>query len=174
MGKVIGMHSEHVWMGGQAAYDTEALDRVDPAVRGLLENRSIPARFFFYFRSDGTVETFEGGSGQALVRFGYTRDNEYICLAAGDLNVLEVLPRDNSVISLAGSGLDQFLELMAACEDRYPYYTDEDDIETSIEAASSLERELSAIDPEAISPGSYWSNFLSDVANGDYSVTADE
>jgi hypothetical protein len=149
------------------------LDQVDPAVRGLLESRSIPARFFSYFRSNGTVEAIRDGSGRKLVRFGYTRDNEYICLAAGDLTVLEVLPRDNSAISLAGSGLDQFLDLMAACEDRYPYYTDEGDIETSIEVASSLKRELSAIDPEAISPGSYWSNFLSDVANGDCSVSVD-
>jgi hypothetical protein len=85
---VVGMHSEHVWMGGQTVYDAGALDQVDPAVRGLLENRIIPARFFFYFRSDGTVGTFEGGSGQALVRFGYTRDNEYVCLAAGDLTIL--------------------------------------------------------------------------------------
>jgi hypothetical protein len=168
------VYPEHVWLEGQVAYEIGALDRVDPAARGLLESRKIPTRFFFYFRSDGTVETVHGGSGRTFVRFGYTRDKEYICLAGDDLTVVEISPRDNSVISLAGSSLGQFLDIMAFCEDRYPYYTDEDDIDTTIEASSSLRRNLSAIDSEALSPGSYWSNFLSDVANGDYAVSEGE
>jgi SUKH-4 immunity protein len=168
------MHPGHVWMEGQVAYDPGALGQVGAAVRGLLESHSIPVRFFSYFRADGTVKTIRDGSGRAFVQFGYTRDDRYICLAGDDLTVVEVRPRDNSITSLAGSGLDQFLSIMAVCEDRYPYYTDQDELETLIEAANSLERELRAIDPEVLGPDSYWSVFLIDVQMGDYAEVSED
>jgi hypothetical protein len=167
------MYPEHVWMKGQAVYSSGELAQVDIAMRSLLESRGIPASFFSYFRSDGTVETIQSASGRALVRFGYTRDDNNICLAADDQTVVEVWPRDNSITSLAGSGLGQFLDIMAVCEDRYPYYTDQDELETLIDAANALERELRTIDPEVLAPDSYWSVFLSDVQMGYYAVSED-
>jgi hypothetical protein len=167
------MYPEHVWMKGQVVYGPEELEQVDVTVRGLLESRSIPVRFFSYFRSDGTVETIQSASGRAFVRFGYTRDDNNICLATDDQTVVEVWPRDNSITSLAGSCLGKFLDIMAVCEDRYPYYTDQDELETLIEAANALERELRTIDPEVLVPDSYWSVFLSDVQMGYYAVSED-
>jgi hypothetical protein len=86
-----------------------------------------------------------------------------------------VLVRKGSfeVASMVNANLEAFLEFMGQCEDRYPYYTDEGDLDDSIEASDRLRSELSEIDPGALREGSYWSDFLSDVAIGDYAEVSD-
>jgi hypothetical protein len=168
------VYTDHTWLNGAVTYPAEALRVAGPVVGDLLRRRSVPTRFFYWFKTDGTVTRQVDPSGRVLVRFGLTRSDEYICLVLDDLSIVEAAATDSSVISLVNTDLDKFLDFMAFCEDRYPYYTEQDDIDVTIAASSSLRDGLTQMDPNAFLPGSYWCNFLADVANGDYSIVINE
>jgi hypothetical protein len=167
---------EHHWVNGSATFSEAELGNIAGGATDLLATRSVPVRFFHYFWTDGSIERLTDGNGRSFVRFGFTRGDELICLALDDLSILQIWPHDLSILTMVNSDLDNFLGFMALCEERYPYYTDEGegDFEVFIEASERLNGELAQIDSGALAPGSYWSNFLADVSNGDYAETVDE
>ena len=63
---------------------------------------------------------------------------------------------------------------MASCEEHYPYYKEGAGFDLAIAASGGLRLGLEPIDPGAFTPGSYWSDFLSDVSNGDYGEPVDD
>jgi hypothetical protein len=168
------VYADHAWLNGSVTYSPQALTVVGPVAGDLLRRRPVPTRFFYWFKTDGTVTRQIDSAGRVLVRFGLARSDEYICLTLDDLSIVEVVPADSSVISLVNTDLDKFLDSMAFCETRYPYYTDQDDVDVTIAVSTALRDGLAKIDPRALLPGSYWSNFLADVANGDYSIAVDD
>lgn len=168
------MHSDHTWLNGGTTYPPAALEDAGPVARGLLEGVVAPTRFFYWFSTDGSVDHLVDPTGREFVRFGSNRSDRFVCLALDNLSVLDIRPNDLTVRSLINSDFNKFLDFMATLEARYPYYTDEDEIETMIEASRALREELAEIDSDALAPGTYWSDFLSDVANGDYAVSVDD
>jgi SUKH-4 immunity protein len=134
---------------------------------------TLPRRFFNYFVTDGILRPLEGGGGH-LAGIGYTRTGDDIAIR-GDTGQVVLVRKDSfEIASMVNTNLEAFCEFMGLCEDRYPYYTDEGDLDDSIEASDGLRSELSGIDPAALREGSYWSDFLSDVAIGDYAEVSDD
>ena len=170
------MTSNQQWLNGAAEYSTEALENLPPAVRIVFGNGSIPVRFFYYFSSDSLVEDVPGVADRRLIRFGFSLSRDYILVDLDTLEVLQVRPRDLKVVSLVNSSLDSFISFLALSEDRYPYYDDngEGDFDLFMAVSNELKSKMAQIDARALAPGSYWSDFLSDVGNGDYGETVDD
>jgi len=134
---------------------------------------TLPRRFFNYFVTDGILRPL-GGEGSHLTGIGYTRTGNDIAIRGDTGQVVLVRKGSFEIASMVNTNLEAFLEFMGLCEDRYPYYTDEGDLDDSIEASDGLRSELNEIDPGALGQGSYWSDFLSDVAIGDYAEVSDD
>jgi hypothetical protein len=134
---------------------------------------TLPRRFFYYFTTDGDLRPLGGGETR-LTGIGYASTGDDIAVDGDTGQVVLVCRGTSEGASLINTSLDAFVNFLRLCEDRYPYYTDEGDLDDSIEAASSLRSELVGIDPDALRQGSYWSDFLSGVAMGDYAEVSDD
>ena len=126
----------------------------------------LPQRFFHYFTTDGLLRPLDHGTG--IIRFGYSISGDYIAVDSASGRVVLANAKTSSISSVVNSSLANFIDFLQVCESRYPYYADEGDLDDSIQAAEALRNELASIDPAALEPGTYWSDFLSDVAIGDY------
>jgi hypothetical protein len=164
------------WKNGPAAFADDSLGQAGSLVADLFEGNVLPLRFFHYFMTDGSAELMKSSAGRPVLRFGFSRGSDVICLALDDLSVVELTSRDNSIVSFVNTSMEKLIDFLGLCEDRYPYYPaaededeDEGDFLVSMQAADRLRAELLPIDEPALAPGTYWSDFLSDVANGDYS-----
>ncbi|MBC6471369.1 SUKH-4 family immunity protein [Actinomadura alba] len=142
----------------------------------MLRSREAPVRFFYYFTAADNLLLIAADSVGDCLRFGFTRDGNMVCVSAVDSSVWEVPVNETGGESLINSSIDSFLEIMAICEDLISRHERADDegelgeehIERWIETSESICRRIEEIDPSSLFAGSYWSDFLSDVANGDY------
>lgn len=162
---------EHIWLHGGVVVNDLADRSIPRNLRGV--GSHLPSRFFHYFM---TAEAFHslGRSGRAgLVEIGRSRSGDLVAVEENTGKVVLADPENLRVSSVINVNLEAFIRFMEICEDRYPYYSDEGDLDESIEFAMSLRDELTLVDPDALSPGSYWSDFISDVANGDYAEPVD-
>lgn len=169
------MALEHQWLNGPARFPGGTIERLPPSVGDVLAGGRIPAEFFHYFRSDGAAEQISSPDGRHLTRIGFTRSGDYVAVDDDNLTVLQLRPVDLAVSSVINTTLESFAEFLAICEDEYPYYTDDDSgFEACEAAADNLRSVLMRIDARALDPGTYWSDFLADVANGDYAEVVDD
>lgn len=150
---------------------------IEPRVRSELLARVIPARFFYYFEAAEDLLPVRVGSVDNFVRFGSTRDGSMVCISAADMSIWELSTKVGIGRSLVNSSLDSFLRVMAICEEWISGHERVDDdeeelgeefIERWVETSEAIRDRVERIDPECLFEGSYWSDFLSDVANGDY------
>lgn len=165
----------HEWEHGVADYSGPSSGEMDPEVRIKLQRSGVPARFFHYFEATEVLALVEGLPGGDLVQFGFTRDRDLVCISPTDSSIWEIPEGSAGGRSLINSSLDAFLEIMASCERMILHQEcgDEEELgEEYIECWSEVSRDLRAlmaeVDPSALFDGSYWSDFLSDVENGDY------
>jgi hypothetical protein len=166
------VNQHHEWDYGTADYPQAGEEGIAFWARNYLLDRKIPARFFYYFTATDTLVPVGG-----LICFGLTRDQDMVCLEKVDSSVWEVSSRSDGAHSLINSNLDAFLEIMAICEEVISGHErvnddeqelEEEFIERWIETSNDLRGRIAIIDPPSLFDGSYWSDFLSDVANGDY------
>ncbi|MGX4736166.1 SUKH-4 family immunity protein [Kitasatospora griseola] len=170
------MHNERQWINGSCTYSEESLARLPEELVEACRHGLFPTRFFHYFRADPAIERMSDSEGHELTRVGFSLSGDYIVVGSTDGRVLQVDSVDVHTVSVVNSSLNAFADFMSLCEERYPYYSDsgEGDFEVSIAASEQLREELTPLDPGALAPGTYWSDFLSDVANGDYAEVVDE
>ncbi|MFC1429409.1 SUKH-4 family immunity protein [Streptacidiphilus sp. N1-3] len=170
------MHNERQWINGSCTYSGESLAGLPEELVEACRGGLIPTRFFHYFRADPAIERVPDSEGRDLTRIGFSLSGDYIVVGSKDGNLLQVDSVDLHTVSVVNSSLNAFVAFMSLCEERYPYYSDagEGDFEVSIAASEQLGEELTPLDPGALVPGTYWSDFLSDVANGDYAEVVDE
>ncbi|WP_165950191.1 SUKH-4 family immunity protein [Actinomadura sp. GC306] len=150
---------------------------VDLHVRTELRHLGVPARFFYYFQAAEGLNLIEEGPGVGLVHFGFTRDHRKVCISPTDLSIWEVAENPPIGRSLINSSLEGFLKFMAICEKRISSQqcVDEEEeelgeecIECWLKVANDIRTRMAKGDSSALFDGSYWSDFLSDVENGDY------
>jgi hypothetical protein len=170
------MPVEREWLNGSAWYPDAALEALPATLSAVFSSGAIPKRFFYYFTADGGIEEVQGVPGRRLARFGHTRPGDYVAVDLDTSEVFHIRVRGTGDVTLINSSLEAFSEFMWLCETRYPYYTTggDADFDVFVAAANRLKSELSLIDSHAFEPGSYWSDFLSDVGNGDYGEPSDE
>ncbi|WP_146087638.1 SUKH-4 family immunity protein [Thermomonospora echinospora] len=172
------MSRNHVWIYGAASFSGGGLEGVEQQDRRIFESRMLPIRFFHYFEMAGSLEYLSVESVRDFICFGFTRSRDLVCLSIVDSSIWEVTPVGTGFDkSFINSTLDGFLDVMVVCEDMISGHAREDDdevelaeeyIERWIATSESIHDRISQIDSRALFPGSYWSDFLSDVANGDY------
>ncbi|QXJ24410.1 SUKH-4 family immunity protein [Actinomadura graeca] len=137
---------------------------------------SLPARFFHCFQA---VEDLRSAllSAEQSVGIGFTRDGDLICISAAGSSIWEV-PKAGGGMSLINSDLASFLEIMAVSEelisgceyldDGADEEMDEDYVQRWVAVSEAIRERIASMDPPSLAAGSYWADFLSDVANGDY------
>lgn len=105
-----------------------------------------------------------GIKAEDYVVLGLSREDDLVCLhlKSGELHLVE--PQGRMEVSLVNSSLALFLQCTALVRNAQPLQGGSYD-----SMADALEARLEAIDPAALESDGFWSCFLSDVANGDYS-----
>ncbi|BCY08610.1 SUKH-4 family immunity protein [Actinoplanes sp. L3-i22] len=132
--------------------------------RAVLREASLPDGFLTIFRKDPDFAQVQSGDRDELTRIGFAREGESICLdgATGEV----VLVDDGEVVSVVNASLDAFARSLEFSAGRLPFYSEDGDIDESIEAAEVLAEGLRAIDARAT--GGFWAEFIADVSNGDH------
>lgn len=140
-------------------------------VRGQLRHASLPDSLITIFRKDAEFPDVQA-DGRHMVRIGHSREQEDIAIdvATGEV----VLVDGGSVAGVVNTDLDSFVRSLEFVAGHLPFYSEEDDFEEAEEAARQLADGLAAIDSRSADEGSYWADFLSDVADGDYPGEDDE
>ena len=170
------MPVEREWLNGAAQYPNVALEALPAALSSVFASGAIPSKFFYYFTADSAIEEVHGVPGRRVVRFGYTRPGDFVAVDLDNFEVLQIRAGATNVTALINSSIEAFSDFMRLCEERYPYYVTggDSDFDVFMSAADVLKSGLAVIDSRAFEPGSYWSDFLSDVGNGDYGEPSDE
>jgi hypothetical protein len=154
------------WRFGPAVYQNQA---DYPSFASSAKGRravGLPRRFFHYFTTDGVLRPIDSGTG--IIGFGYSIVGDHVALDTGNGRVVLVRAKTRCIFSVVNSSLANFVDFLQVCESRYPYYPEKVGFDDSELAAEAIEGQLADIDPVALDPGTYWSDFISDVANGIY------
>lgn len=154
------------WRSGAATYENLADYPSFPSSARGRRAVGLPRRFFHYFTTDGVLRPIDSGTG--IIGFGYSIAGDHVALDTGSGRVVLVRAKTGFIFSVINSSLGSFVDFLQVCESRYPYYPDKVGFDDAELAAEALQGQLADIDPVALDPGTYWSDFISDVANGIY------
>jgi hypothetical protein len=102
-----------------------------------------------------------------LVCFGSSGLDGKICIEVPSGSIVRVFG-DASTRRLVNSDLEAFTAVVSAVIERFPFYTQDSELEDWTRAADDIRGIVAGIDPPALADTGFWETFTDDVENGDY------
>jgi hypothetical protein len=125
----------------------------------------VPAEFFAYQALD-LIERVSGRGGRSFARLGSVEDEVGVYLDEDSGEVISWFDPDD--VTFVNSSIEKFTECVRILTERFPYYSEDSDLEDWMGAAVEIQKLIKKIDPAAYREGSFWYEFRWDVTMGEY------
>jgi hypothetical protein len=144
--------------------------RDHPSVESALFTDGIPADFMAQaYHADREVTVFERAGHAPVLRFGSGPLSQFFGVDLATENVIQVVVPDYPE-NFVNTSLAHFTQTVIAVNDKFPFYSLSEADRVMDRVAGELLKMISSIDPPAAVPDRFWSTFIDDVQNGDFST----